>query len=294
MSTVYNGQGTLVTPTTGAGIRRAITAIANTTPIQVTVTAHGFNTGDSVEIENAAVADVNGWFQITRIDANTISLNGTIASGASAFANGYAIDYELQPAYTIPAQGELADAGVVGAVLEGLANPAPYLYRTSGKFRLYDYFQSSTIGASAVGNTQWSTHVIAPGSWVTQADWNVTLLAISDTPSGPAAYLGPNDMLVVTTTFCVQAYDGSAATPIGCGLQMGAPSPIIRGAQVMINAPTAVVGVSLTGAFFPTTDFVPANSQFVNLVFYNYQVSDSVTINLFGAWTMQAFQYRKN
>ena len=199
MSTVASGQGTLVAPQSGAGIRQAIT-VHNTTPIEITCTGHGFLTGDTVEQEGAAVAAANGVFQITRIDANTYSLNGTTASGSGA--QGYAVDYELTPATTIPANGDLIDATVTGAALESCINPQPFLYRRMGKWRLYNqYIINGGAIIPPVYSAPWSTNTAFSSASVTPlASTTYTLESMSDTPSIPPV-IQVGDMLQFNMCF---------------------------------------------------------------------------------------------
>ena len=152
MAIVYNGQGSLVSPTVGVGTRVQIFSSTSTSPVVVsTVTAHGFNTGDTVEIEGHTInTPADRVSQITVIDSKHFSLNGTTGFVAGG-STGYAIDYELQPAIVLPAGGDLVDPGTVQAFAEGLANTAPYLYRASGKYRLHNVYQNGNGGYNTVG-----------------------------------------------------------------------------------------------------------------------------------------------
>jgi hypothetical protein len=66
-----------------------ITAATNATPIQITATAHGLITG-----EDAFISDVqgntaaNGFWTVTVIDANNITLNGSTGNGAYTASTG--------------------------------------------------------------------------------------------------------------------------------------------------------------------------------------------------------------
>jgi hypothetical protein len=62
---------------------KTITAASNATPISVTSTSHGFATGDVIYIANVAGnTATNGLWQITVVDANTFTLNGSTGNGA--------------------------------------------------------------------------------------------------------------------------------------------------------------------------------------------------------------------
>jgi hypothetical protein len=70
----------------------AITGGTATTPIQLTITGHLFNTGDTVVITGVSgLTGANGkWSTITKVDANTISLDGSIGGGTYTAATGIA------------------------------------------------------------------------------------------------------------------------------------------------------------------------------------------------------------
>ena len=64
-------------------IGQQVLAASNASPIAVTVTAHGYLTGDQVRIDLAAGnTAANGIWTITKIDANNFSLNGSTGNGA--------------------------------------------------------------------------------------------------------------------------------------------------------------------------------------------------------------------
>lgn len=60
-----------------------ITAASNAAPISVTSTAHGLETGDIIQV-SAVTGNLaaNGKFTITKVDANTYTLNNSNGSGA--------------------------------------------------------------------------------------------------------------------------------------------------------------------------------------------------------------------
>lgn len=62
---------------------KSITSATNATPIVITATAHGFNTGDKVYITGVlGNTAANGTWVITRLTADTFSLNGSVGNGA--------------------------------------------------------------------------------------------------------------------------------------------------------------------------------------------------------------------
>jgi hypothetical protein len=64
-------------------ITKTITGATNASPISITSTAHGFSTGDVVAIYGVTGnTAANASWTITKIDANTYTLNGSVGSGA--------------------------------------------------------------------------------------------------------------------------------------------------------------------------------------------------------------------
>jgi hypothetical protein len=60
-----------------------ITAASNATPIVVTSTAHGLTTGDPVTVASVGGnTAANGDWVVTRVDANSFSLDGSVGNGA--------------------------------------------------------------------------------------------------------------------------------------------------------------------------------------------------------------------
>jgi hypothetical protein len=203
-ATKWNGNAAAVTPTSGYA-RKTVAGATNASPIVMNVVAHGFNTGDSVEQEGiGGNTAANGLFQITRVDANHYNLNGTTGNGAYT-SGGYAIDYELQPALSMPTNGTLADVNDVVAMGEGLSNPAPYLYRAAGKWKLYNQFYGLT-GNILYTQDQTAPYYSANVTSATQAEISssgnspVTLESLSDTPSGPVPIIGAADLLEFNIT----------------------------------------------------------------------------------------------
>jgi hypothetical protein len=114
------------TPLNGA-VPKAIVSSTNAGPIEVTVTAHGYSTGDKVTIVSHAVnTAANGTWKITVTGANTFTLDGSTGNGVGgatgfvypaskiAFAGDYehlqlAIDADAAASLTIKVVGSLQD-----------------------------------------------------------------------------------------------------------------------------------------------------------------------------------------
>jgi len=66
-----------------------LTNATNATPISITATSHGLATGDSVEINNVSGnTAANGIWTITRVDANTFTLDTSVGNGAYISGTG--------------------------------------------------------------------------------------------------------------------------------------------------------------------------------------------------------------
>lgn len=75
----------------------AITGATNASPIKITATNHGFNTGDMVFISGVlGNTNANGGYTITKVDANNFTLNGR-AGNASYTGGGTVYSYTAIP-----------------------------------------------------------------------------------------------------------------------------------------------------------------------------------------------------
>lgn len=162
-----------------------ITAASNATPIVITSTAHGLVTGDAVTV--AAVGGntaANGNWLVTKIDANTFSLDGSVGNGAYT-SGGTAVRM-------------LRFQSIVGANIQGgrlikarvVTNNATV---TNGTLRLYLFNAPATI-------------IVDNGAW--------TFLYADRSP-----LLGKSADLVLATegsgSDCAGAQDVASAIPFG-------------------------------------------------------------------------------
>lgn len=176
MSHTYSGNGTAVSPAVAGFTPVAIQSSTNATPIAVTFqVAHGFTSGDTVEvIGHATNTGANGIWQVLVTSPTVVTLTGSVGVAVGA-ATGYAVDYQLSPALTIPDDGDDDDGASIDPALEALANLAPFLRRTTGVYRLANIYAkdfgsgSSTgylsiaLGGSAAMTAQTLTGAGAPG-----------------------------------------------------------------------------------------------------------------------------------
>ena len=304
--TGYAAQGTIPNATTGAQVRVAIVSSTNASPIVVQATAHGFNTGDSIEIEGHATnTAANGQWQITKTDANHFSLNGSTGNGVGG-ATGYAIHDPSQPALQIPSPSDPASMVTLGPILEGNANPAPYLYRRLGKWRLYNqYVVLKGTAAPPYASSPWSTNTNlttgGPFTALASAQWS--LQSLCDT-TGIAPYSGANELWEFSLSFSafwgatvsgatVYANIGACITSGTTPGFLGVPMAIAEvGALTAEGGPSIITPITLSGAL--ETSFNVSNLYLTLAYYLDYVSSGNVDINLIGPLTGYLNQYRQN
>jgi hypothetical protein len=125
----FGGGGTLVLfDTTVAPVTSSVTYARTGTLVTVSKTSHGLATGDVVGIHfnsNSGVSATDGNYSITRVDANSFTLNdintGSISSTAALYVSGvnrWLLTYEthstdeFQNSPIIPGEGVLVTNGI--------------------------------------------------------------------------------------------------------------------------------------------------------------------------------------
>src|SRR5262245_51009020 len=119
-----------------APVNLTITGATNASPIVITSTAHGLSTGDRVTVASVGGnTNANGDWTVTRIDANTFSLDGS--SGNATYTSGGTASRQLRLANI--GRWEGAQGRIVKTRLT--CNHATV---TNGVFRVY-FYKSQTI-----------------------------------------------------------------------------------------------------------------------------------------------------
>ena len=138
----FGGSGTLVLfDTTVAPVTSSVTYARTGTLVTVSKTSHGLVTGDVVGIHfnsNTGVSATDGNYSITRVDANSFTLNdintGSITSTAALYVSGvnrWLLTYEthssdeFQDSPIIPGEGVLAANGIY-AYMSGMDSAQIY------------------------------------------------------------------------------------------------------------------------------------------------------------------------
>lgn len=115
--------------------QRTITGATNATPIVITATGHGYNSGDLVQIESVGGnTAANGTWRINVLTANTFELVGSVGSGAYTSGGASNRHFFFMAIFSF-GTGDTADGAA-------LPIPFPYLH-----FRV-----SNSGGAYGAGN----------------------------------------------------------------------------------------------------------------------------------------------
>lgn len=256
MPEIITGDGTQPTPNGGAGVRVAVASIANTTPIVVTTTtAHNFYSGDTVELEGTGLTGLLPLWIVTVTGADTFSLNGSSAQGAST--TGYCIDYQVQPAFQIPDPGEGASMVTLAPVLQGLANSIPWAYRNAGKYRLYNIYTGALVASSQAPPfaNAWGFVAASGGNLTLMPYTGISIAQMFNNSTGPIPIVSPTDMLDITYTCNVF---GLSVTGQGCAVYISYFQPPSFASPIAINSTTnaSPVVVSCTGHGIPDQGYV--------------------------------------
>lgn len=140
----------------------AITAVTNTTPIQIsTTTAHGLTTGARVYIDLTGIAAIDGkTHAITVVDPNTFSLDGTNAAGVAATGewtkqNGFWFHW-------------LTDVDVVRSPIAGDTTERTY-FTGDGAPKMTDSSLATTGGGTDYPTNALNLGIPAPAAAITAA-----------------------------------------------------------------------------------------------------------------------------
>ena len=303
----YAAQGTVPKATQGAQVRKPITGGTTASPVVLHVVGHGMNSQDTVEVEGmgglTASGSTESTFQITVVDADHISLNGSSGSG-SYTSGGYVIDYQLQPALQIPSPADPASMVTLGPCIQGNANPAPYLYRRAGKWRLYNEY--TVLGGNTLltpyHSNPWSnqTGISSGGAFTKLQNGQFSLQSMSDTIS-IAPYFGTNEWMEWSVTLTV-GYLLSDSSALGTHVFIGAALGTGTGVPSFLVGPfvgftatstlTAFTPITITGSGLQSWQSTLLN---LTLCYYiDYIPAGSISLDCVGPLTGWVKQYRQN
>ncbi len=139
--------------TAGYGGAGAITGATNATPIKITSSANGMVTGDRVSIDGVlGNTAANGYWQVTRIDGDNFTLNGSVGNGVYAGSGIFCQNGDY-------GQVEVGSGQLQIQLVTGIGGSPKYNRVGGGNFTLTDSVGGGLIVAANAG---WgSTPVIA-------------------------------------------------------------------------------------------------------------------------------------
>lgn len=190
--------------------RKAIVDTTNTAPIVIKVTAHGAATGDVMQIENADDPNAIGYWNITRIDADHFSLDGstgTLVGGAA----GIAENWTMLPIVQLPSDGDDVDGANANPPTERALDIGAWP-GSFGRWRLLDAYYNS-LNDGRLANTTWSTNTTG-GTAAYLFAQNTPLLGFSG--GSDPVQIG-TDLIVVQISTTYQQTGGAAIMELAIG-----------------------------------------------------------------------------
>ena len=266
----------------------AISAATKANPCQVTITGHGFNTGDYVYI--AGVSGMtqlnNAYYTVTKVDANNVTLDGINSTGYSTYTSGGTMYSSITRAsiavVTMPGHGYV-DGQLIYAAGFGMSQI------NSLVFKVYNAqtsrFSLRTIDDVDVNSTAYTTNGVTMGnttvysyriSGITKANPAVVTCSKHNFSNGQKVYLSVEGMTQLDTfvgtvanktdtTFELSGVDSSAFGTFTSGT--------VRRAYLTGNTlnavPTSIMheNASATGStIYVAKTFTPGASVQVNTI----------------------------
>jgi antitoxin component of MazEF toxin-antitoxin module len=265
----YHGFAVTIRDAAGVADWAVTGAVSNGGLIRLTVTGHGVETGDSVGVYGVTgTTEANGQWIVTRIDGNTVDLQGSTFS--NAYVSGgtltnrgsyYGALFGLIPTETRSGLTGTAQNGddVVGAgVFNGGAVPATAAFQVNhnsafGASR--EYYAAFSIegnadaGLKMIGSYEWGIDLYGGGT----ADYNSGFMLI------------PNDSPVYGRNAADSGYVDLFRMNTGNALQISAPLQLVGNLQItdgtnidLGNTNGTKIGLSATQklGFFNATPIV--------------------------------------
>ena len=150
---------------------KSITSSTNATPIAVTVTAHGYSTGDTVVITSHFTnTNANGTWEITSTGANTFTLDGSVGNGVGGATGTVRLRNNTRVMLTTAVTQNIASTGPGRAAWVGSANVTTTL-STNQK----EHVNSDSIAIAAGFTTglaaYWATGTVDLSSYQQVSFW---------------------------------------------------------------------------------------------------------------------------
>jgi hypothetical protein len=247
------------------GTATSITTVANSTPIRITRTGHGLQTGDRVRITGSSPSGVNGLWNVIRIDANNFDLVGTTALGAGSGGTFTRFGFGIQGGTTsgtpivVTSTAHGLNNGDVVRVMNNTANP-----RANGVWTV----------ANASANTFELSGTIGDGSSTSGANvGTVVRLETRNFPIGKGANYRPTSLHLAQGFTTAKLYTAEYKEAAPQTLNMPVDQPVY-GAPGL----EAVSTVALS-SFHTLSQSAPAQAIDAGSLTLSYGTTEGVTIH---------------
>ncbi len=285
MGTAFNGDGTVpraTNPWSPIGIASVTNIggfnLVTTTPV------HNFGDGDTVSIEGTLAPTANGTWQIVVTGSHTFVLTGSVYV-SSAGAQGYALDYSVNPLISLPDDGDPLDVSTVNPALEESANIVPYIYQRVGQYSLLN--QEILAYSASIGAGVYSTTSVASGD-----GWK--LLTGTDTTGVYSPWrLKTGDLLEVEWTSGVSVTVSGTRAGLAIGLAFNGGG-FAEAGESIIAVPDASLGSLIVRGLIDPSNIGFTSGASVGFCLMGHVTSTTLSFALFGPWHLSVKHYRLN
>jgi hypothetical protein len=233
MSAIWNPDGSVPFPVTGAQTRVAVASVVfniGTGIVVTTQAANGYQDGDTIELEGVynsgsttVLSAINGVYSIGYINTTQFILNTSATLAATQSNTGFTIDYSVNPVFQLMGDGDALKASNLNPAIQGATNAIPFLYRKSGKYRLHDIY-AATIGTA---RATWSSTTTTSTSYISAISATGLLSSdFSTYPSPPIADLGDIMVASITVDSVCSTVGQSTYMTLGLSTNGGPYSPL--------------------------------------------------------------------
>lgn len=288
MGSQYNGNGCV--PQATNPLRVMIASSTNATPIKVTTsTPHGYATGDTAVVEGHLVnTAANGRWQIIVLDALNYTLTGSVGIGVGG-ASGYSTDYSVNPVWTLPAGGDLRNAGSVNSPMENTANMVPYLFERVGNYRSYTFQKPLVSDAITVG--VWSSTSVP-----TDSAWHKLTSTDFDYNDGVNNFnIDAADILTFAVQTGVAGLTDPIALAIGLSANNGSTWSVVPGSVIYRGPPASTFSFNTINAMLFASELLAGNANpHIKFCILCQNTNGTVTVELMQPYHFLIEHFRSN
>lgn len=295
MGTTYYPDPNADTPR-GSG-RLQIDSTTNTTPIKVKTTAnHGYGAGDRVEIEGADDPGAAGLWNITIVNADEFTLDGSVGTLVGG-AVGTVSNFTILPSATIPSDGDLVDATNANTPVENALNLGAYPGIVNSRWRIVDVYNQRVSDSTPVANTTWSATTPTAVSWAFAQNNPLWGPGIGGESPSVAPIIISGDILDFTFSTTLAYTSGGVLGAIGLAISSdGSAVDLVTGSEVVLpvaglTTPLTLQGRALVGDYAGTYD-PPGKLFYAGVVVYGNAAGPAYVLS--GGYSLVIKHYRFN